>query len=128
MFMRVLAPSYYFSHHSSDLIFPYGKQTRTGITGSSRKRTGPRTVGFRAHTEGNGDLSPSVVLSARISRVTRERWAQTGITIQFLIVVRTLGEFFRLRHVLGTNLSAAVTGPYVDGALIAACFCWASVT
>jgi hypothetical protein len=60
--------------------------------------------------------------------VTRERWAQTGITVQFLIVIRTLGEFFRLRHILGTSFSAAVAAPYVGGALIAACFCWAGVT
>ena len=58
----------------------------------------------------------------------RERWAQIGITAQFLIVVRTLGEFFRLRHVQGTNFSAAFAAPYIGGALIAACFCWASVT
>jgi hypothetical protein len=63
-----------------------------------------------------------------MSPVTRERWAQTGITAQFLIVVRTLGEFFRLRHVHGTNFSAAVAAPYIGGALIAACFCWAGVT
>lgn len=79
-------------------------------------------------TERNGGLSPSVTRPARISRVTRERWAQIGITVQFLIVVRTLGELFRLKHVLGTNFSAAVAGPYFGGALIAACFCWASVT
>jgi hypothetical protein len=61
--------------------------------------------------------------------VTRERWAQIGITAQFLIVVRTLGEFFRLRHVQGTSYSAAVAmRPYIGGALIAACFCWAGVT
>jgi hypothetical protein len=60
--------------------------------------------------------------------VTKERWAQLGITVQFLIVVRTLGEFFRLRHVLGPNFSTAVAAPYVGGALIAACFCWAGVT
>jgi len=60
--------------------------------------------------------------------VTRERWAQIGITIQFLIVVRTLGEFFRLRHVHGANFSAAAAMQYVGGALIAACFCWAGVT
>jgi hypothetical protein len=60
--------------------------------------------------------------------VTRERWAQIGITAQFLIVVRTLGEFFRIRHVLATSFSAAVAAPYVGGALIAACFCWAGVT
>jgi hypothetical protein len=80
------------------------------------------------HSERNGDLSPSVARPARIFPVTKERWAQIGITVQFLIVVRTLGEFFRLRHVLGTSFSAAVAAPYVGGALIAACFCWAGVT
>ncbi len=60
--------------------------------------------------------------------MTRERWAQIGITVQFLIVVRTLGEFFRLRHVLGTSLSTSVTASYIGGALIAACSCWAGVT
>jgi hypothetical protein len=59
--------------------------------------------------------------------VTRERWAQIGITAQFLIVVRTLGEFFRLIHVHGTSFSAAVAAPYIGGALIGACFCWAGV-
>src|SRR5258708_18632059 len=80
------------------------------------------------HSERNGDLSPSVARPARISPVTRERYVQIGITAQFLIVVRTLGEFFRLRHVLGTSFSAAVAAPFVGGALIAACFCWAGVT
>ena len=79
-------------------------------------------------SERNGDLSPSAARPARISPVTRERWAQIGITAQFLIVVRTLGEFFRLRHVLGTSFSAAVAAPYVGGALIAACFYWVGVT
>jgi len=60
--------------------------------------------------------------------MTKERWAQLGITIQFLIVVRTLGEFFRLRHGQATSFSAAHAAPYIGGALIAACFCWASVT
>ena len=59
--------------------------------------------------------------------LTRERWAQIGITTQFLIVVRTLGEVFRLKHVHGTNFSGALVMPYVGGALIAACFCWAGV-
>ena len=60
--------------------------------------------------------------------MTRERWAQIGITIEFLIVVRTLGEFFRLRHYSGTNLSTPLAAPYIGGALIAACSCWAAVT
>lgn len=59
--------------------------------------------------------------------VTRERWAQIGITVQFLIVVRTLGEIFRLRHVEGAAFSAAAAMPYVGGALIAAGCCWAGV-
>ncbi len=58
---------------------------------------------------------------------TRERWAQIGITIQFLIIVRALGEFFRLKYVLGANFSTTVAAPYVKGSLLAACFCWAGV-
>ena len=60
--------------------------------------------------------------------MTRERWAQIGITVQFLIIVRTLGEIFRLRYILGTSFSVALTMAYVGGALIAACACWAGVT
>lgn len=60
--------------------------------------------------------------------MAKERWAQIGITIEFLIVIRTLGEFFRLRHVQGTNFSTATASLYVGGALIAVCSCWAAVT
>jgi len=60
--------------------------------------------------------------------VTKEAWAQIGVTTEFLIVVRTLGEFFRLKHVLGTNFSTAAAALYVGGALIAACSCWTGVT
>ena len=60
--------------------------------------------------------------------MTEERWAQIGITIEFLIVVRTLGEFFRLRHVQGSNFSIPVATLYVGGVLIAACSCWAGVS
>jgi hypothetical protein len=59
--------------------------------------------------------------------VTKERLAQIGITIEFLIVVRTLGEFFRLKHVLDTNFSTAAAALYVGGALIAVCSCWTGV-
>ena len=69
-----------------------------------------------------------VLSRATIFYVTKDRWAQIGITIEFIIVVRTLGEFFRLRHVHGTNFSTAVAALYVGGALIAACSCWAGVT
>ncbi len=85
--------------------------------GSAARLTWSGRPGDRAH-----------VLRSTILPVTRERWAQIGITIEFLIVVRTLGEFFRLRHTLGTNFSIAVATPYVGGGLIAVCSCWAAVT
>jgi hypothetical protein len=69
-----------------------------------------------------------VLPQATIRRVTKERWVQIGITIEFLVVVRTLGEFFRLRHVAGTAFSTRAAALYVGGALIAACSCWAAVT
>ena len=59
--------------------------------------------------------------------VTRERWAQLGIMVQFLIVLRTLGEIFRLRHIYGASFSVAAVMPYVGGALIAACSCCVGV-
>jgi len=63
-----------------------------------------------------------------VTGVTKERWAQAGITIEFLIVVRSLGEFFWLRHVQGANFSTAMAALYVGGALVATCSCWAGVT
>lgn len=60
--------------------------------------------------------------------MNRERWAQIGITVQFLIIVRTLGEIFRLRHANLSGFSLALAMPYIGGALIAVCCCWAGVT
>ena len=68
------------------------------------------------------------MVAATIFRVTKERLAQLGVTIDFLIVVRTLVEFFRLTHVHGTNFSTALAAPYVGGAVIATCSCWTGVT
>lgn len=61
-------------------------------------------------------------------KLTKERWAQIGITTLFLIVIRALGEIFRLKHVFGTNFSTTMAMPYVTGSLLAACSCWAGVT
>ena len=60
--------------------------------------------------------------------MTKEHWAQIEITTQFLIIVRTLGEIFRLKYVHATNFSATIAMPYVRGALIAGCCCWVGVT
>lgn len=56
-----------------------------------------------------------------------ERWAQAGITIQFLALVRILAEYFRLEHVHAGRLPLAVVDDYVAGALIAAVLCWLAV-
>jgi len=69
-----------------------------------------------------------VLLQVTILRVTKEHWTQIGNTTEFLIVVRTLGEFFRLSHVHGTNFSTAVAALYVGGASVAVCSSWAGVT
>ena len=72
-------------------------------------------------------MSFGISASRTIFPVTRERWAQLGITVQFLIVVRTLGEIFRLQRAHGASFSAPAAMPYVGGALIAACACWVGV-
>ncbi len=61
-------------------------------------------------------------------RLTRERWAQLAIMTQFLIVVRALSEVFRLKYLLGASFSIETATPYILGALLAACSCWAGVT
>jgi hypothetical protein len=81
-----------------------------------------------------GDFSSTGALciislrEATILRMTKERWARIGITTEFLIVVRALCEFFRLRQVHATNFSTALAAVYVGGALIATCSCWMAVS
>ena len=61
----------------------------------------------------------------------RRRLAVGGITIQFLALVRTLSEVYRLRHVgraRGVEVTLATVEPYVAGGLIAAVCCWVAVT
>jgi hypothetical protein len=61
--------------------------------------------------------------------VTRPaRWAQLGITIQFLALVRCLAEVYRLRWLRGDALRLADVQPFIAGALVAAVLCWLAVT
>ena len=53
--------------------------------------------------------------------------AQVGICVQFLALIRTLAEFFRLEHVEGTTLRLATVAPYVGAGLLAALLTWAGV-
>jgi len=56
------------------------------------------------------------------------RWAKVGITIQFLALVRCLGEVYRLRWLRGQALVLADVQPFIAGALVAAVLCRAGVT
>lgn len=53
--------------------------------------------------------------------------AQVAICVQFLAVVRTLAEFFRLEHVEGAALRVATVAPYVGAGLFAAVLTWVGV-
>jgi hypothetical protein len=46
--------------------------------------------------------------------------AQVGICVQFLALIRTLAEFFRLEHVEGATLRIATVAPYVGAGLLGA--------
>jgi len=62
---------------------------------------------------------------ARWSKV--HRLAQIGICVQFLALIRTLAEFFRLEYVRGPALQIATVAPYVGAALLAALLTWIGV-
>ena len=47
--------------------------------------------------------------------------------MQFLALVRSLAEVFRLQYVRGPALSVATVVPYVGGALLAALLTWIAV-
>ena len=55
------------------------------------------------------------------------RLAQVGICVQFLALVRSLAEIFRLRHLEGPALNVPTVVPYVGGALLAAVLTWIAV-
>lgn len=60
-------------------------------------------------------------------RLSVATWAKIGIAIQFLALIRTLAEYFRLKMELGADFALETGEPYVVGALIAAVLCFASV-
>ena len=48
-----------------------------------------------------------------------ERSAQAGIVLLFVIIIRSLAEYFRLEHAYGHALPRHILSEYVAGALIA---------
>jgi hypothetical protein len=60
-------------------------------------------------------------------RITARRSSELAIMVLFLALIRTLAEYYRLKHVHGTQLVLAEVAPYITGALIAALGAWAAV-
>jgi hypothetical protein len=56
-----------------------------------------------------------------------ERAAKIGVTVQFLALLRLLGEYFRLKSLHSAALSVAEVEPFITGAAIAAVLCWLAV-
>jgi hypothetical protein len=52
--------------------------------------------------------------------MTPQRLSQIGVGLLLLIVIRSLGEFFRLQYVHGNALTIAQAELYVGGALFTA--------
>ena len=58
---------------------------------------------------------------------TTQRLAQIAVTVQFLALVRTLLEFFRLKNLEGPAFTLSLAEPYVMGGVIAAIGAWLGV-
>ncbi len=59
--------------------------------------------------------------------LTQEHWARVGVIVQLAIMIRTLGEFYRLRHYYGTAAALLRYEPYIGGLLINAVLCLITV-
>jgi hypothetical protein len=75
---------------------------------SKRMFVGHYAIGFGAKRWAPKTSVGTLMARSTISLMTKERWAQLGITIEFLVIVRTLAEFFRIRHVHDMKFSAAL--------------------
>ncbi len=53
-------------------------------------------------------------------RIAPRNAAKIGIIIQFAALIRTLGEYFRLKYALGPRFTLAQAEPLVLGGLVAA--------
>ena len=56
-----------------------------------------------------------------------EWWAKAGIIVQLAILIRSLTEFYRLRHYFGNAEALVRYQPYVGGLLIDAVLCLVAV-
>ena len=62
-----------------------------------------------------------------LSRLSIQRWVQLGIMLEFLVLVRTLAEYFRLRYRLGPTVGLAAFAPFVPPLLAGTIATWVTV-
>ena len=60
-------------------------------------------------------------------RISARTAAKIGICVQFAALIRCLGEYFRLRHVFGAQLTLPQVEPFLMGALVTSILALASV-
>ena len=60
--------------------------------------------------------------------LTPEHWARVGVIVQLAIMIRTLAEFYRLRHYYGAAEALVRYEPYIGGLLINALLCLVAVS
>jgi hypothetical protein len=58
---------------------------------------------------------------------TPEWWARAGIVVQLAILIRTIGEFYRMRYYYGAPVALIRYQPYIGGLLIDAVLCLATI-
>ncbi len=58
---------------------------------------------------------------------TPEWWARAGIIVQLAIMIRTIAEFYRLRHYYGAAQALIRYQPYLGGLLIDVVLCLLAV-
>jgi hypothetical protein len=56
-----------------------------------------------------------------------EWWARAGVIVQLVILIRTVGEFYRMRHYDGQAQALVRYEPYLGGLLIDAVLCLVTV-
>ena len=59
--------------------------------------------------------------------VSHEQWARIGVVVQLVVLIRTIAEFYRLRHYYGAAEALARYEPYIGGLLIDAVLCLIAV-
>lgn len=59
--------------------------------------------------------------------ISVEQWARAGVITQLVILIRTIAEFYRLRHYYGDAQALIRYEPYIGGLLIGAMLCLAAV-